>query len=153
VTEPQESSTILKTAVRSYVSFVQTHNKDDRDLFATGVVEKANQEWQEFHASCLREVTRLESYPTGQEVSEVYWRSVFLDYEEKLPSEYGSKFKDYLNWTSEMFKMAKEVIHQREVALSLVPFYLCTFATFLGWTFSKTLRRDTFLPRFGKYLS
>ena len=88
--------------------------------------------------------------PNRQDLLEVYWRSAFFDYEGKLPTEYGSKFKEYLNWMSDIFKMGKEIIIQREIAFSAVPFYLCAFATLLGWTFSKTLRRGRFLPRFGR---
>jgi hypothetical protein len=142
------------TAVRSFVSFLHTHGKDDRDLYTTVVVEEANREWQDFYASCSREVVRLSSYPTGQDLSEVYWRSAFFDYEGQLHVKYGNLFEDYLTCISETFNMGKEVIIiQREASSSAIPFYLSAFVTLLGWTISKTLRRGTFLPRFRRHLS
>lgn len=129
---PLESQTILMTAVRSFISFLHTHGKDDRDLYTTGVVEEANREWQDFHARCSREVVRLNSYLTGQDLLEFYWRSAFLDYEGQLHVKYGNLFEDYLTCISETFKIGKEVIIQREVSSSAVPFYLSALVTLLG---------------------
>jgi hypothetical protein len=150
---PLKSQTILMTAVRSFISFLHTYGKDDRDLYTTGVVEEANREWQDFHASCSWEVARLNSYPTGQDLSEVYWRPAFFDYEGQLHVKYGNLFEDYPTCISETFKIGKEVIIQREVSSSAVPFYLSALVTLLGWTISKTLRRGIFLPRFRRRLS
>jgi hypothetical protein len=112
----------------------------------TNFTETSHQEVLDFYRICEEQVANLLTYPTREPLSEVYWRSMFLDYKRKLPAERGAVFEEYLNLLLVNGKLLSQTAIEIKASFSNTPLVICFIGTLLLWIFSRALRTGNFIP-------
>ncbi len=93
----------------------------DRDIFniMPYICQETLQAEAQFHRIAMAMTRSLITYPTGEDLSEVYWRSRIFDYDRSQSSNFVNQFEGYLSWLEDTIYSGQRAQRAQEDSLAV----------------------------------